>query len=390
MGRSRFRFRAPRAVRLVVSGWVGTVLLGAGCGAGPRVAPDPAAASEAGRVVVVQNLLDPASRRLAARYRRQHGLSADQVISLALPFRETIGAGEYLRQIEAPVREHLDRSGRRESTDFILLTRGLPIRVRESALSVDALLGAMDLSILPPDRAVPRSFVPAANPYFGRDEPFRRAVFGFYLVTRLDGYDEGDARALLWRAAHARPRVGPFLLDVDPRRAAGGYAVINGAQREAAAILRGRGHEVRLEETADFARADGPLAGYYSWGSNDGGFDRTAWRALRFLPGALAETAVSTSARTFRRSRRGQTLVADLIERGVTGVQGYVAEPTTRALARADLLFDRYTRGYTLAESFGMATPVLKWRVITLGDPLCAPYRGADPGVVPPAGMDAR
>jgi hypothetical protein len=59
----------------------------------------------------------------------------------------------------------------------------------------------------------------------------------------------------------------------------------------------------------------------------------------------------------------------------VTGVKGYVAEPFSVALCPADILFDRYTAGYTLAESFYMAVPFLKWKDIVIGDPLCAPYR---------------
>lgn len=367
--------------RLRRFGWIAAaVLLGAGGGCRARTeeaipggAGDRAAAA---RVVVIENLREPDSRRLAAAYRARYRLARDQVVSLSLPVSEEIGAVAYRISIEEPVRVHLERTGRRGTTDFLLTTRGLPLRVRESGLSVDALLGAMDLAIAAPDRQEPGSFLRAANPYYEADEPFRRARYGFYLVTRLDGYDFGDARALLRRSALARPASGPFLLDVDPRYDHGGYAEINASMRRAAPLLRARNFTVDLEESPAFARASQPLAGYYSWGSNDGGFDRAAWKALAFLPGAVAETAVSTSARTFKRTGRGQSLVADLVEQGVTGVQGYVAEPTTLALVRADLLFDRYTRGYTLAEAFAMAAPVLKWRGVTLGDPLCAPYAG--------------
>ena len=68
-------------------------------------------------------------------------------------------------------------------------------------------------------------------------------------------------------------------------------------------------------------------------------------------------------------------MIADLIQQGVTGVKGYVSEPYTGALARPDILFDRYTTGYTLAESFYMASPMIKWKDVVVGDPLCCPYR---------------
>ena len=125
-----------------------------------------------------------------------------------------------------------------------------------------------------------------------------------------------------------------------------------------------------------FAGSRVPLAGYASWGSNDGAFDEGAYRTLAFVPGALAETFVSTSGRSFRPIKDGgQSLVVDLVAQGVTGVKGYVSEPYTIALARADILFDRYTSGRNLAESFYAASPVTHWKDVVVGDPLCAPYR---------------
>jgi hypothetical protein len=55
-------------------------------------------------------------------------------------------------------------------------------------------------------------------------------------------------------------------------------------------------------------------------------------------------------------------------------VKGYVSEPLTLGLCRADILFGRYTAGYTLAESFAAASPLVKWKDVVVGDPLCAPY----------------
>lgn len=115
--------------------------------------------------------------------------------------------------------------------------------------------------------------------------------------------------------------------------------------------------------------------GYCSWGSNDHSFIASNYLGVRFKPGALAETFVSTSARTMKPVTGGQSVITDLIKNGVTGVKGYVLEPYTVALARPNILFDRYTSGYNLAESFYMASPLLKWRDVVFGDPLCRPYK---------------
>jgi len=78
-------------------------------------------------------------------------------------------------------------------------------------------------------------------------------------------------------------------------------------------------------------------------------------------------------------AEKGQSLIGDLIRKGVTGVKGYVTEPYSVALARPEVLFERYTAGFNLAESFYMASILTNWKDIVIGDPLCAPYAKPNP-----------
>ena len=185
--------------------------------------------------------------------------------------------------------------------------------------------------------------------------------------------------ALIENSAKAAARNGEFLLDASPGRSNRGFGATQQALLKAAELLRKKGYKVHLDEETAFIGKTGGLMGYASWGSNDGKFSKEAYRSLGFAPGAIAETYVSTSARTFKPTEKGQSLIADLIHNGITGIKGYVSEPFTFALARVDILFDRYTDGYNLAESFFMATPLLKWKGLVIGDPLCAPYRKDEP-----------
>ena len=329
------------------------------------------------RVLVVSNTNDPESGKIASVYSDRRQVPPDHRLSLPLPIKEEVSAKEYRRLLEAPIRAYLKSLPGAAEVDFMLLIRGVPLRVREGGYSVDALLAAMDLDLSPITRKDPESFQRSSNPYFGTNRPFRRSDYWFFLFTRLDGYTAEDALRLIDSSTQARPKRGLFLLDLDPRREKPGYAGINDSMRRAARLLRAKGFTVRLDESDAFVGADRGLAGYYSWGSNDGGYERDLYRSLDFLPGAIAETAVSSSARTFRPTDHGQSLIADLIHSGVTGVKGYVSEPLVSALAPADLLFDRYTSGYTLAESFYMAIPFLRWKDVVIGDPLAAPYAPA-------------
>jgi uncharacterized protein (TIGR03790 family) len=116
------------------------------------------------------------------------------------------------------------------------------------------------------------------------------------------------------------------------------------------------------------------LLGYFSWGSNDDHFSQAAYRSLSFSPGAVGDTAVSTSARSFFPQTQGQSMIADLIAQGITGVKGYTDEPLLQAIASPVILLDRYTSGYTLAESFYAASHFVGWTDVVIGDPLTHPY----------------
>jgi uncharacterized protein (TIGR03790 family) len=334
-----------------------------------RVEPSP----EARRVMVVMNPTSADSLSLARHYMERRGIPPENGVLARTPDVEEISRSEFEDQILKPVREILGRNA--NGIDFIVLMRGVPIRIREGGHSVDGQLAGMDLASRTFDgpEGSKMEFLP--NPYFNRNESFSRAKYGMFLVTRLDGYSLSDARRLVDTASLARRSTGPFLFDMADNRKDGSYGQMQETLQRADAILRAKGLTSILDRTAEFAAPSESLAGYASWGSNDAAFDAEAYRRLRFQPGAIAETFVSTSGRTFRRTTGGQSLIADLIANGITGVKGYVSEPYTFALVKPDILFDRYTSGFNLAESFYMASPVIKWKDVVIGDPLCAPYR---------------
>ncbi len=119
--------------------------------------------------------------------------------------------------------------------------------------------------------------------------------------------------------------------------------------------------------------------GYYRLGSNDNKYTYAEFKKLRFLPGSIAELAVSVSAFTLKPviepNKKIPAYIVYLIQQGATGVKGYVYEPYTPALAVADILFERYTKGRNLAESFYAASRFIYWQDLIIGDPLCAPYK---------------
>ncbi len=108
-------------------------------------------------------------------------------------------------------------------------------------------------------------------------------------------------------------------------------------------------------------------------------FDTMNLRAIRphmgWVDGSIAETAVSTGGRSFNwGTGYGQSLVADLLEDGVSGVKGYVYEPYLTAVAYPSVMTTAYASGYTWAESIYMANPQMSWMGVVVGDPKMAAF----------------
>ncbi len=362
-------------------------VLVAGCA--PDLPNQPVVIDERAKsVLVVYNANAPEAKGIAANYAKARGVPASNVLAVKVTAGENIPKSEYRSGLVEPVAKAIAGIGNR--VDFILMIRGLPIRIdHEYGHSVDASLmvdahpirkkAPLDW-MSPPKREGgsveidPASIERYVNPYGGSAEPFNSDKFAMYLCTRLDGYSVADANALIDRSVTSKPLKGLFLLDSSPDRGTGGYGAVQRWLSPAQNLLQRKDLRVEFDETKLFIGERSGLMGYASWGSNDPAFVPSLYRSLKFAPGGIAETFVSTSGRTFRKTTGGQSLIADLIAQGVTGVKGYVSEPYTFALCRVDILFDRYTSGRNLAESFWSATPLLKWKDIVIGDPLCSPY----------------
>jgi uncharacterized protein (TIGR03790 family) len=330
--------------------------------------------NDAERVLVVINQASIESTEIGAYYRSKREIPRDNVLFIDVSRTEEITTSEYVSAIETPVKAKI--RALRKRIDFIVLTKGVPIRVREGGFAVDAMLAAMNLTFKPIDKVEEDLIRRAVSPYFNKDEPFDSAKFGFYLVTRLDGYTVADAKRLVDNSVAAKPDKGPFFFDEADNRKGGGYNEMQATLGLAAKLLKDKGFDTSVDTTTTFVAPSEALMGYASWGSNDGAFSQDTYKRIKFKPGSLCETFVSTSGRTFLPTTGGQSLIADLIANGVTGIKGYVSEPYTFALAKPEILFDRYTSGRNLAESFYAASMVLKWKDVVIGDPLCSPYAG--------------
>lgn len=319
-------------------------------------------AASPSRVLVVINDNSQASKQIGQFYVSKRNIPAKNVVRLKVIPLERVSHADFKTKIRDSIARHISRHNLK--IDFIVTTKGVPL-YDDRRYSVDSMLAGMQFGL---DTQM-------KNPYFGKSEPFSSDRFQMYLVTRLDGYSVEDAKALVTRSLCSRGNRGRILIDINPYHdTRKGYNEINKDMRDAVKILRSRNIPLIVDDTDNFVGGHRNLMGYYSWGSNDTRFDKSRYLSLGFKPGAIAETVVSTSARSFFPQKDGQSQIGDLIRNGVTGVKGYVSEPYGDSMAQASILFDRYTRGFNLAESFYMASPFMVWKDVVIGDPLCAPY----------------
>ena len=55
-------------------------------------------------------------------------------------------------------------------------------------------------------------------------------------------------------------------------------------------------------------------------------------------------------------------------------MKGYTDEPLLQAAASPSIIFERYSRGWTLADSLYAASALVGWQDIVVGAPLCRAY----------------
>ena len=328
-------------------------------------------------VAVVVNANSPVSLAIGGYFQSARGIPNINIITVNTSTAETIDDSVFA-PLRVQIESYLRDNNLAESINYIVTTKGVPLRIDRGDVggpgSTSASVESELMCVLGPysDRIGGGGGYP--SPYSGQSAHFSHRVFGIYLITRLDGYSLQDVEQLIDKSG---PRVAlnpasPFVLNEDPQWG-GSYGFLNVNLAKARDVLVRGGGSAVLDSDRVFLTQQSGVAGYASWGSNDhrasqysdNGSPHNTW-----APGAIAETYVSTSARSFMPATQyGQSLIADLIREGASGAKGYVFEPYVSAMADVSVLFGRYISGYNLAESYFSASRLLSWMDVVVGDP---------------------
>src|SRR5688572_1488365 len=110
--------------------------------------PPALAGNDPSGVVLLVNGDSPDSTAVGAHYAARRHLAPRQVVRLRVPPKPELTFEEYRAAVEEPLRAHLSREGLEERARCLVLTRGIPVRVRFEKggyVSTAALLASMDL-----------------------------------------------------------------------------------------------------------------------------------------------------------------------------------------------------------------------------------------------------
>ncbi len=339
-------------------------------------------------VLLIINKNSAISQKIGSYYQKKRKIAKLNVCSVDAPVDEEIDREIYNKNVKLPISDFLKSRRIEGKILYIVTTKGLPLRISGFSgpsgdrASLDSELSSLYRELIgieyPLEGGIPNPYY-NADPDFKGGHHFNRADFDIYMVTRLTGYNLEDVKGLIDRSLKPQA-TGKLIFDMNGDNASIG----NIWMRKGYRTLRNMGFEVFLERSTKYVTGERDVLGYSGWGSNDpncsGRFLGNLWQR-----GALALIFVSTSARTFDEPPEDwttgewnntfygspQSLIADLINEGVTGTAGYVYEPYLETCVQPDILFPAYLSGYNLAESFYMATRYLSWQTVIVGDPLC-------------------
>ncbi len=333
-------------------------------------------------VLVVVNDNSALSKTIGEYYVRRRAIPLAQVCHLRVSADEEIARPDYDKSIAVPIAKFLQDHKLVEKILYIVTTAGVPLRIQGDTLNVAAV--DSELALLYTDIKMGPHRVPGSvpNPFYGhRADKFSHPEFPIYMVTRLAAYDFEGVKGMIDRALVAKNR-GKFVIDAKTSYLRQGDDWLH----QAAKMLP---KDRVIEDASSTVLYDvKDVIAYAAWGSNDPNRHKR-FVGFQWLPGAIATEFVSSDGRTFQRppekwnistwktpelwfAGSPQSLAADYLLEGATGVSGHVAEPYLHMCPHPDILLPAYYSGRNLAESYYLSMPGLSWQNVIAGDPLCS------------------
>ncbi|MCD6497804.1 MAG: TIGR03790 family protein [Deltaproteobacteria bacterium] len=384
-------------------------------------------------VMILFNADSDDASSLAAYYAEQRDIPANRLCGLQGidPTLRSIPFSDYVTEIHDPLAQCLQNLPDRDDIDYIVIIRGLPYRVDLPGDGYKTSLSAM-VQILDTTRTSDGTSL-AGQPELKSGTHFQASIqnpvsiqgnlqagdftvqnqySGWYesatgivraseqphsfrsgdthqsgqwdmtgnlfIVTRLDGFDFEDARALVDRsvASDGTFPTAEILCMAGSDQARGAR---DPECEFATRYLSAAGFNGQYLDTFDSSLSGHQVAAYLTGTANL----RDAIAGNTYVPGAITGNLTSTGAApgnffcnsdgSVCPASESQTSIARFIRAGATGAHGAVAEPLNNVFPNAGVLL-LYTFGYNLGESYFFNQRYAYWVNLYLGDPLASPY----------------
>ncbi|HNY80476.1 MAG: TIGR03790 family protein [Sedimentisphaerales bacterium] len=385
----------------------------------------PVRALEPNDILVLANVNNPASVRLARYYCERRGVPNRHVVPLVLgaTLRDSISRDDYDMQIARPIRRLFATRQDLAHIKCLVATYGVPFRVgprgplaksedrlkqlrqqleqeKEAVAQLEA-NGQKD-SVEHRRRSLQVTFIQGeidcisgTETNASVDSELSMVLFGAYelyrwqpnmlrstgpqpfrtlMVSRLDGPDDTIAKGLVDKAlaAEAQGLKGTAYIDSRGLFGKDPYSRYDQYLRDLALLIQLRTPlPVKEERTAAlFEPGSCPdTAIYCGWYSVSKYVD-----AFEFAPGAVGFHIASFEAGGLHDPNSTQWCPA-MLARGITATLGPVAEPYLHSFPPPKAFFSELFDGRCLVEAFYRTNPFNSWQLVLIGDPLYRPFR---------------
>ena len=241
-------------------------------------------------VAVIINNQSEVSRTIGTAFALARNIPPERVLLLtneSTPTGETINSNQFTTYFADPISQMISDRNLTE-LNVLVTTKGVPLRVNggtNSRASFDAELALVDgpyASSIFGDWYSESSYGLAAG---NAMKAFERSEQGYYLVTRLTGYDVDAALGLIAKTNNSFWQHGLSVLDLATNRNGSGYKWWNDLLYTTNETLTGMGFPTQFNQNSTFVTGLSNVSMYASWGSNDG-----AWSSNQ-LPNSGYDTS---------------------------------------------------------------------------------------------------
>ena len=329
-------------------------------------------------VAVIVNLNSELSQTIGNHFKTERNIPAQNMIYVDAPTTEIIDSAQFV-QIKNQIENYLTNTNLKDSINYLVTTKGIPLKVGNNCV-FDSLPGMgcasfdSEIGLILGDYS---SFIgksgPLQNPYYGNTAHFSRANFGFYLVTRLDGYTLSDVINLIDRSGS--------LIGINKNSAKTIVDVSNGFDGDsiyfsdvftpAFDFLAANSWNSILDLNFEALKEQGNVFLYLGVGHGPMPFQQLNYE---FVNGSASIMEMCSSSFTFDFNSKGTNdlLLGDLIADGCTAGYGNVDYIFFGNIMGPEIFVDRYlnsNENYNIAEAFYMAGRTLSWQTVIIGDP---------------------